>query len=80
MALDTPAYKASIKAAFLAAKAETNPANFDAAIDALAASLSGAGEIFVKSGSVKTLVSTTVSTPDTINGTGSEIDAPGIIE
>lgn len=33
----------------------------------------------VESGNTKTLVSTIVSTPDTINGTGAETDAPGTI-
>lgn len=54
MALDKTTYKAAIKAAFLAAKAEANPTNFDAAMDALAAALSDAGDAFVKSGTVNT--------------------------
>ena len=66
MALATAAYKTAIKAAFLAAKAVTDPTDFDAAMDALAKDLSDAGETFVKSG----LVSTTVATPDTFTGTG----------
>lgn len=33
----------------------------------------------VESGNSKTLVNTVVTTPDTINGTGTETDAPGTI-
>ncbi len=66
MALDKTTLKAGIKAAFLAAQAESNPDNFDAAMDALAGSISDAMDTYVKSGAVNTVV----TTPDTINGTG----------
>ena len=44
MAYNKATYKASIKAAFLAAKAETDPTNFDAAMETLAGEFADALE------------------------------------
>ncbi len=66
MPLDKTTYAASIKSALLAAKDEGDPSNFDAAMTTLANAIADAGDVFVKSG----LVTTVVVTPDTINGTG----------
>ncbi len=60
MALDVITYKASIKAAFLAAQAETDPDNFVQAMDDLAGAIADAGEVFVKSGAVATTVTGTL--------------------
>ena len=46
------AYAAALKAADLAAKAETNPANFDAAMTAKANAYAAATLTFVKAGDV----------------------------
>lgn len=47
MAFSKSTYKASLKAADLAAKAETNPANFEAAMDAKADAYADAFEVAV---------------------------------
>jgi peptidyl-tRNA hydrolase len=60
MALDKATLKNEIKSALLAAIGAAN------AEDAIATALSNAIDVFVKSGTV----TVTVTTPDTINGTG----------
>lgn len=71
MALDKTTLKSSIKSALLAAATEEDPANFDAAMDALAGSLSDAMDLFVKSGTVTTTVTGTLPDgPVAAAGTG----------
>ncbi len=60
MALDKATLKSSIKSALLAAAAEEDPDNFDAAMDSLAGNISDAVDAFVKSGTVTTTVTTVV--------------------
>jgi hypothetical protein len=56
MALNKPPLKAAIKAALLAARTETNPANFTAAMDTLAGAITDAVDTFMKSGAVTVTV------------------------
>ncbi len=61
MALDLTALKSGIKAALDAAAAEEDPANKDAALQALADGIGDAVDTFVKSGTVATTVTTVVT-------------------
>lgn len=73
MALNKPPLKAAIKAALLAAKNQTNPLNFDAAMDTLAGQITDAVDTFVKSGAVTVTVT---SVGGVIPGGG--VSGPGI--
>ena len=55
LAAGEAAYALAIKNAFLAAKAETDPANFDAVMTTLSNLLASGGKTFVQTGQVDTL-------------------------
>ena len=55
LAAGEAAYAAAIKAAFLAGKAEIDPANFDAIMTTLSNLIASGGKTFVQTGQVNTL-------------------------